>query len=384
MIFSKKTSLLLFIFIFTYIDISLASSRFVEVTGRAVINTEAPNIARKIALEDALYLAALEGGASISGFSSLDSLTNLTEEIVVRPATGILDYTVIDEIISDQHYEVSIRALIGQNEIRKGCQGRQTISLIAFAPTFYTNPKSPAWSQNLPATVFKNLITSISSNTNIDLINAVDTNINLNKKSYNSKNFDYGALTGSLISYKPADFSLEVEILVDVMQYPHSTSISSLTLENYLRLVTNIVVSDSMTGKAIFKTSRQGISFIGPRKTLFRSINVLSTPHKNNIISVLESTTSGLAEEIKNNLFCQRLKSIAQPSNISQSLNINLGSLQGITLGKLALAESKNTPFAVFEVVEVNQSSSRLMPLDKSRDINSFYGKELTFMEFIQ
>ena len=85
-----------------------AQVRFVEVTGRAVIEEEAPLLSKNSALEDALYLAALQGGAKIAGYSIVDNFTNLKEQIVVRPTSGILDYNIIDEIISDQHYEVTI------------------------------------------------------------------------------------------------------------------------------------------------------------------------------------------------------------------------------------------------------------------------------------
>ena len=49
-----------------------ASMRFTETTGRAVIiDPEMEREARRMALEDALYLAALEGGARIDGFSAV-------------------------------------------------------------------------------------------------------------------------------------------------------------------------------------------------------------------------------------------------------------------------------------------------------------------------
>ena len=79
--------------------------KFVEVTGRSVIEDNSPLLSKNSALEDALYLAALEGGAKISGYSIVDKFSNLKEEVIVRPASGILDYTIIDEIISDQHYD---------------------------------------------------------------------------------------------------------------------------------------------------------------------------------------------------------------------------------------------------------------------------------------
>ena len=87
-----------------------AQVKFVEVTGRSVIEENAAVLSKNNALEDALYLAALKGGAKISGYSIVDKFSNLNEEIIVRPSSGILDYTIIDEMISDQHYEVTIIA----------------------------------------------------------------------------------------------------------------------------------------------------------------------------------------------------------------------------------------------------------------------------------
>ena len=124
---------LVFIF-FIFPIIVNAQVKFVEVTGRSVIVDDAPLLSKNNALEDALYLAALEGGAKISGYSIVDKFSNLNEEIIVRPSSGILDYTIMDEIISDQHYEVTIRALVGQRLDSIGCNSRPYSTLISFAP----------------------------------------------------------------------------------------------------------------------------------------------------------------------------------------------------------------------------------------------------------
>jgi hypothetical protein len=48
----------------------------------------------------------------------------------------------------------------------------------------------------------------------------------------------------------------------------------------------------------------------------------------------------------------------------------------------LALSESRDTPFSVFEVVDIGPNQSSLMPLNLSRNIKNYYGKTITFMEF--
>ena len=42
-------------------------------------------------------LAALHGGAKINGFSAVSTDTSIQENLVIQPASQILDYTIISE-----------------------------------------------------------------------------------------------------------------------------------------------------------------------------------------------------------------------------------------------------------------------------------------------
>ena len=368
--------------IFLFPILASAQVKFVEVTGRAVIEEEAPLLSKNSALEDALYLAALQGGAKIAGYSIVDNFTNLKEQIVVRPTSGILDYNIIDEMISDQHYEVTIKALVGQRQEKVGCSARPKSTLISFAPKVFVNQQSPAWSQYLPQNIYNNILGSLSEFENLKIINASNTSLNDNNKKLKLNDFDYNVLTGNIVNYQPADFALETDILIEPTQHLHSTNLSTLQLEDYLKVTTKVIIKDINSNKEVFTTSRIAMSYIGPRKTLFKTINVLSRPNRNNIMTSLISSVNDLPEEINENLKCINLISIAQPSRMENSIKIDLGLNQGISQGNLALSESDITPFAVFEVVKADQNSSILVPLNTSRDIKSYYGKAITFMEF--
>tara|TARA_B100000029_G_scaffold492297_1_gene553400 strand:+ start:37 stop:1185 length:1149 start_codon:yes stop_codon:yes gene_type:complete len=376
-----KNTFFLLAIIFSFSE-AFAGHRFVEVTGRAVIQENDKYISKRAALEDALYLASLKGGAMVSGFSALDGLSNLSEEVVVRPTSGILDYSIINETIADQHYEITIRALVGNGEIISGCQSRSSVTITVFSPKLITHPSAPAWSQTLPTKSFQRIFNDLSLINNVKLINAVETNRLENNRNLKSNNFDYNALTSKVVQFEEAEFALDTKVYVDIVQHPHSTSISNPSLEDYLRLSVNISITDALSGFKVFDIEKKGISFIGPRKTIFRSLNVFSAPQKNNVETSLLTIFDGLADEIYSKLSCQSLKSVALPSDDKKSIQLNLGSNQGVDLGKLALAESRNTPFTVFEVVNVSPQSSTLVPLDKSRDVISYYGKTITFMEF--
>ena len=62
--------------------------QMITATGRAVIShSDALSEAKNAALEDALYLAALSGGAKIDGFSSIQADTALDDHFVIRPSS---------------------------------------------------------------------------------------------------------------------------------------------------------------------------------------------------------------------------------------------------------------------------------------------------------
>jgi hypothetical protein len=376
-----NNNFLVFIFLFFPVFVN-AQVKFVEVTGRSVIEENAPVISKNNALEDALYLAALQGGAKISGYSIVDKFSNLKEEIIVRPSSGILDYTIIDEIISDQHYEVTIKALVGKRLDTIGCTSRTKSTLISFSPKVFISQQSPSWSQHLPNSIYNSILTKLSQFDDLLIINASNTDLNANNKKLKLNEFDYNVLTGDVVNYKPADFSLETEILIEPTQHLHSTNLSTLQLEDYLKVTTNVVIKDINSNKEAFKTSRVAISYIGPRKTLFKTINVLSRPNRNNVIKSLIDSVNDLPEEINDSLKCINLISIAQPSKIDNTIRIDIGTNQGISRGNLALSESESTPFAVFEVIQSDENGSILLPLNTSRKIESYYGKAITFMEF--
>ena len=377
--FFTKLNFLLYI---TFPLLVYGQVKFVEVTGRSVIQDNSPLLSKNTALEDALYLAALEGGAKVSGYSLIDNFSNLREEVIVQPTSGILDYTIIDEIISDQHYEVTIKALVGKNNDQIGCSSRRRSTLIAFKPEIYISQNSPAWSQYIPNQIYKNMIEDLSIFDELEIINANDTELNINNKKLKLNDFDYNVLTGDVVNYKPADLSLETKYIIEPTQHLHSTNLSTLKLEEYLQITADIIIKDISNNKEIYKTSKIALSYIGPRKTLFKTINVLSRPERKNIVNSLTNAFNDVPSEINENLKCVSLASIAQPSDIENTIRVNLGTNQGINLGNLALSESKDTPFSVFEVIDIGPNESSLIPLNLSRDIKNYYGKTITFMEF--
>ena len=90
----KLPLLLVFSLVFFVLGAHSASAapfQFTETTGRAVIiDDEAQQEARLLALEEALYLAALQGGARINGFSAITADTSLEDHLSCVPPAVFL------------------------------------------------------------------------------------------------------------------------------------------------------------------------------------------------------------------------------------------------------------------------------------------------------
>ena len=71
---------------FAYQDLNILNA---EVTGRSVILDNNIEKARRLALEDALYLSSLKGGAFVEGFSSVSKNTIINDQSIIKSDSKI-------------------------------------------------------------------------------------------------------------------------------------------------------------------------------------------------------------------------------------------------------------------------------------------------------
>ena len=145
------TTLLFLLFSTTILVAQEISHKAIISEGRAVIIDGNEEIAKKRALDDALYLASLQAGAKIDGYSKVNSNTALQENLLVRPSSSIKDFVIIEERKDKTHYVVKIKAiLVAINDVMN-CSNRDNITLSFFRPYFNVSSRLPAYSQNFPA-----------------------------------------------------------------------------------------------------------------------------------------------------------------------------------------------------------------------------------------
>ena len=349
--------------------------RLVTVTGRAAIQHEdALGEARDMALEDALYYAALKGGAKIDGFSSVDAQTNLNDMFVVRPASQILDYSITNEMQDDTHYAVTIEAVVG-DMTASGCQNRPVSHVTLFRPSLQLANDLPHWMSQLPAGLSQMLAVRLSEQPSLRLRDARQTEFSAATTPENPLNaYDYRQLTSGRVVMSPGDFALQTRISLS----SHSTSaLLSKTEYAVVHIETRVAGGSGETANQVVKDEfklRLGKHFP------LRSLTVFSQETREAIEALMVMAADVHAEKIAEKLTC--LPMTAQLEVMDGKLQVKLGRRQGLSRNHLAVTEGRQTPWTILRVAEASDNKVFLMPLDVNRNIGELAGAEVTFLEF--
>ena len=351
--------------------------RFITSTGRAILNApEETDLARRKALEDALYLASLEGGAKIDGYTAIDSGTNLTENFIVRPTTKILDYAIVREVIKETHYEVTIKAAVG-NLKTKNCKNNSILNVIAYKPILSLSNDAPAWLSAVLSDLYKELISDISKRKRIQLSEAFDTELNANQLKNINDDYDYTSLTSGRIRTEIGSFAYvpSIEMFID-------TKSSPLNNETFLIMK---ITSDLYEGFTYIKSSTKShkISLKLGNKSPWKTVNILSKPSKKLIVEALQKAVEKHIDALFLELDCQPLKANLRFNKQDKILNVNLGKKHGVTFNSIAFTRGTNTPWVIFKVDDLGNNTSILSPIDPRRDLNELDGKIVEFMEVL-
>ena len=350
--------------------------RFTETTGRAaIIDPAMEQEARMMALEDALYLAALEGGARIDGFSAVMADSSLEDHFVIRPASRILDYTITNEVIDDLHYQVSIRAAVG--DLPKGtCLHRRDVNLTVFAPKITHGKAVAAEAGPMAPRVISALIETIEAHPGINAIRATDTVLDPARLARTTDQFDYQALTTGVTRVRRGDFALIPEITLTSRRVRngfdrHDDMLVSIEM--------HLFAGESYAPVDHFESRQQITTRL---RSPFRTVNVLGQPRRPVILDTMRAPVAALVDDMAAKLQCAPLS--ATMSVVDGRLSVPIGSYHGMRENALAVASGTDTPWQIMRVTSVSPMSSMLTPLNEKRDINTLAGRTAEFMEVPQ
>ena len=353
-----------------------ASMRFTETTGRAaIIDPEMEQEARMMALEDALYLAALEGGARIDGFSAVMTDSSLEDHFVIRPASRILDYTITNEVIDDLHYQVSIRAAVG--DLPKGtCLHRRDVNLTVFAPIITHGKAVIAEAGMMAPQVIDALVGAIESHPGINAVRATDTVLDPARLARTTDQFDYEALTTGVTRVRRGDFALIPEVTLTGKRVRNGLDRRD---EMLVSIKMHLFAGESYAPVDHFESRQQITTKL---RTPFRTVNVLGQPRRPVILNAMRAPVAGLVDNMAAKLQCAPLT--ATMSIVDGKLSVPIGSYHGMRQNSLAVASGTDTPWQIMRVTSVAPMSSMLTPLNDKRDINTLVGRTAEFMEIPQ
>ena len=350
---------------------------FVTSVGRAALESpEDTTQARRRALDDALYLASLQGGAKVNGFSAVGTGTELTDNFVVRPTTKILDYAIIKEVIKETHYEVTVRAAIG-NLDQKNCKSSNLINITAYKPSLNVSTTTPAWLRPVLSQLYLEMLKSIESRPNVVITRAYDIALDSQTLQATNDLYDYTSLTAGRVRTSVGSFAYVPKITATVQN-----NTGSVNSETTLIMEITSALYKGLTYSKAFSKSHQ-ISLKLSNNSPWRTINILSKPSKSLIINTLLKSTNKHTDTLFSEFECQPLQANMQLDGKQKNLIVNLGKKHGLTLSSLAYTKGTNTPWVLFKVESLTNSTSVLRPLDPRRDISNLEGKIVEFLEVL-
>ena len=346
--------------------------RFIETTGRAVIeNDEMIDISRRRALEDALYLAALHGGAKINGYSAVSTDTSIQENLVIQPASKILDYTIISEERADAHFIVKIRSAVGQLG-KKDCDNKGLKSLSVYKPVINVDPSAPFWVNSIANELTNEIMFSLKSAEDINLTDNSFVSLDRDQLITANDDYDYISLTSGREKTRYGDYAA-----VSAISIAEREKLVGFTTYNSLLITFDTNVYDGSTYTSSFSKSKSLealFSSSGP----WRTINLLLKTNRDNIVEPISIAAKEHAKEVIDNLICKEINSIMTVNN--GKIEVPLGKRHGIKISALAVTKGEQTPFNVLRVEQVSETKSVLVPLNTALELNKLNGKSIQFL----
>ena len=373
----KRSPFLLFVSLFFFcLPIANAEEKKLQIvmsTGRAaIISNEHIDETRARALEDALYSAALLGGAEIDGFSSVQAGSQLDDHFVVRPSSKIIDYDIVDERFDDLHYTVEIEAAVG--ELKKvDCQNRLSNTVTMFAPFFRVDEKIPAWLSHQPTALVQSLQEQLTRKPNFNLVKMVNLPLD-SKELTRDKTHSYKALTSGTTEVSNGDFALSTTITMK-----RTIKKTSFQQNHFVDVMVESAVFVDSDYRPMEKVTHQ-VKFPIRNFLPTQFMSVLASPNPTKIRGNLSKLISEHAAELATVMRCTPLS--ATMIGKEDGLHIPIGSRHGLQDNRLAVVSNEAMPWTVLRVIKIKANSSVLMPLNRKRSLAQLSGQRVSFLEF--
>lgn len=341
----------------------------VETVGRAVATGVASAAElRRRALEDALYEAAMVGGADVQGYSAVSGSALAAERLVVRPTSRILDYTILSETRQGDVLEVKVRAHVGALEPQRDCGQGTALDIAAWTPQVTIAPDAPAWLQPVGHDAARALVTALGQSENVT-VQIMGTPVPSTTRRLDPA-FDYAALTGSAQPRTAPPTYMSFESVIEIGLLRQGNGILQLVASSQL------VRPDG----SVAATDRSVAQVALPTRTPWAMLNRIGNGDRQSMAAQLLRNLPSHARTVVRAEACRPLVGrLARNENGTYTLPY--GIRHGITRQHLAYTDGAETPYTLFEVVDLADQQVSLRPIDRGRDPAALIGATARFAE---
>ena len=353
-----------------------ANFKQVEATGRAVLIAGDLETSRKRALEDALYIAALKGGADINGFSAITSNTVINDQSIVKATNRVLDFKILSEKQSKEFLSIKISAVVGGKLSKKNCKNRP-INITLFRGSYNVESSVPSKLARYTPMWYGQIYDVISKLPNVKAINHKNKSLKQIIKSKVNSSFDYNALTNGLPIIQAGDYSLVPELLLTENNNQNSFS-------NYLLKVSFKIFKGP--GIKLMTTKTYDLPIEYQYKSKFQFINNISTSDIQLVDQNVHHHMLLAATKFLQDLNCRPLEGKLTVNE--GSLVVDLGRKQGLKQKQIGLVKGINIQNSMLNnssvIVHTNKiydNYSILLPLNDNVKLSNLDNMIVEFVE---
>ncbi len=352
----------------------------VQTVGRSVIIDNNLKKARKLALEDALYLAALRGGAIVEGFSSVSNSTIINDQSIVKPTSNVLDFKILDESQTKEHFQIKILAVVGINQIKSKCKPRP-LNITVFKGSKFADYSLPSNILRSMHRWYEGFYKLIKSEKNIKIFDRKDTDLKSIIKSSTNADYDYNAITNGLPDIKEGNFSL-------VPRFELNSFDLKNTFENQEKTAMYRVYLDFYKGSnyEFYKQIILEQEIPYEYKSKFQFVRSTFSRSLEEINNLVKTKTMLTLKKIINDFNCTPLEGVIKTKK--DELIVNLGQDQGLYNRQIGIVKSNyNNSFLrrseniVLYVTDVRGNFSKVVPLNDEIEISKLNNMKIHFVE---
>lgn len=369
-----------FIFLFTTAVISKEIGiKMVVVEGRSLLMKDNEILSKKRALDDALYLASLRGGAKINGFSSINEQTTLKENLLIRPSSHIADFKILDEKKTDTHFIVKIQAAIINDVNNLNCSHRSNkkIKVTYFQPHIKISSDLPSWSHKIPKITSQAIFENLRKIEEIEIKNAENYFIQPSRQKNLPSNLDYVSLTEGSISVRNGEFSIITKIEI----YPATGRLHRFSDEIVYQVSLELFKGSNFEK---LETFNYQFSLELGNRTGYKNIDSFYKTSYDKIVELTKKSLSRFHFRVFDHLKCMPLE--AKILYKDNKLLVDLGTEQGLSTGRVGLVSSDRSidytsnDWSVLTVKSSFENFSELETLNPEISGNVLEGKVIRFL----